>query len=55
MEIQNFGLLPSGSMGVVDQDQAARPADFSLPQDEFVEVDDYFELSPYGLRGICPR
>ena len=26
-----------------------------MPQDEVVEVDDYFELSPYGLRGACPR
>ena len=54
-DIETFGLLPSGSRGMVDQDQVARPVDFSLPQDEVVEVDDYFELSPYGLRGACPR
>ena len=40
--IGNFGLLPSGSRGAVDQEQVARPVDFSLPQDEAVEVDDYF-------------
>ena len=54
-EIENFGLLPSVSRGVVDQDQVARPVDFSLPHDEVVEVDGYFELSPYGLRGACLR
>ena len=35
-ETENFGLLPSGSRGVVDQDQVARHVAFSLPQDEVV-------------------
>ena len=43
------------SRGVGDQDQVTRPVDFSLPQDEAVEVDAYFELSTFGLRGACPR
>ena len=54
-EIENFSILHSGSRGVVDQDKVARPVDFSLPQDEVMEVDEYFELSPYGLMGACPR
>ena len=42
--IEDFGLLPSGSRRVGDQDR-----------DQAVEADAYIELSPYGLRVACPR